>query len=171
MEDKKIERNTLSIIGLAQEFCVAVENASTHDREEFIAIMLKLLPRLYIAVSDAQPADDILSEDEYALFANYVEEDYYESVRRNIEMLLGPDDVFLETFEEDMKYSDTPIAASVSESLADIFQDLFNFLAVVKNSEGLETDAALRDCKDNFEQYWAQKVCNVMRPLNRLRFK
>ncbi len=45
---------------------------------------------------------------------------------------MGEDDVFLETFEEDMKYSDTPVAASVSESLADIFQPLYNFYICCK---------------------------------------
>ena len=106
----------------------------------------------------------------YSGSASYVDEDYYESVRRGVETLMGEDDTFLETFEEDMKYSDTPIAASVAESLADIFQDLFNFVSVVKDSEGAQTMEALGECKENFEAYWSQTLCNVLRALNHYRY-
>ncbi len=84
---------------------------------------------------------------------------------------MGEDDVFLETFEEDMKYSDTPVAASISESLADIFQPLYNFISVVKDSEGDNAAGAFRECKENFESYWSQTLCNVMRALNNIRYK
>jgi len=168
MEDNHIDRNTLTLVGLAKEYCTTLENAGNYSTPEFVEQMVRLLPRIYITMTDARPPVP-LQEDYYSYSTNYVEEDYYDSIRRNVGMLLGPDDVFLETFEEDMKYSDSPIAASVSECLTDIFQDLFNFLAVVKNSEGADIETALRDCKDNFNQYWAQILCNVMRPLNKLR--
>ena len=84
--------------------------------------------------------------------------------------MLGPDDVYLETFEEDMKYSDTPIAASVSESLADIFQPLYNFISVVRDSEGENLETAYKECRDNFVGYWGQTLCNVMRALNNIYF-
>ena len=87
-----------------------------------------------------------------------------------VESIMGEDDTFLETFEEDMKYSDTPIASSVAECLADIFQDLFNFVSLVKESEGEQTQEALAECKENFESYWAQTLCNVMRALNHIRY-
>lgn len=107
---------------------------------------------------------------DYEYFPSYVDEDFYESVRLKIEGVMGPDDVFLETFEEDMKYSDTPIAASISECLADIFQPLYNFICIVKESEGEQTTEAYKDCRENFVAYWSQTLCNVMRALNHLRF-
>ena len=100
----------------------------------------------------------------------YVDEDFYDAVRRNVESLLGPDDTFLETFEEDMKYSDTPIAASVAEGLADIFQPLYNFISVVKESEGESIFEAYSECRENFDAYWSQTLCNVMRPLNNIKY-
>ncbi len=103
-------------------------------------------------------------------FPEYVDEDYYNNVRHHIGSLLGPDDVYLETFEEDMKYSDTPIAASISESLADIFQPLYNFISVVKDSEGENLVAAYKVCHENFMEYWSQTLCNVLRALNHVYF-
>lgn len=125
------------------------------------------------ADSDSPEEESILSldgydEDEATYYPGYIDEDYYENVRRHIETLMGADDIFLETFEEDMKYSDTPIAASISECLADIFQPLYNFISIVKESEGTELEGAYKECHDNFVGYWSQTLCNVMRALNNI---
>lgn len=116
-----------------------------------------------------------LEEEDYdsdmGYYGSYVDEDYYNSVRRHMGQLLGPDDVFLETFEEDMKYSDTPIAASVSECLADIFQPLYNFISIVKDTEGEQLEGAYRHCHEEFVSYWSQTLVNVLRALNHIYYK
>lgn len=170
MGENKINPNVLSFIGLANEYCMALSNVYETEKEEFVAEMLRLLPRIYITMSDVRAEELSDEEDYYNNFSSYVDEDYYESIRRGVESIMGEDDTFLETFEEDMKYSDTPIASSVAECLADIFQDLFNFVSLVKESEGEQTQEALAECKENFESYWAQTLCNVMRALNHIRY-
>lgn len=124
----------MGVTSLATQYCFALENAREMEREDFIVEILDYLPRLYWEFSSIDERE-IAGAAEFEYFQSYIDEDYYESVRRGVESLLGPDDVFLETFEEDMKYSDTPIAASISESLADIFQALYNFISIVKESE------------------------------------
>ena len=170
MAENKISPNVLTFIGLANEYCVALSNTYEAEKDEFVAEMLRLLPRIYISMCDVNVEQPMFEDSFYSGSASYVDEDYYESVRRGVETLMGEDDTFLETFEEDMKYSDTPIAASVAESLADIFQDLFNFVSVVKDSEGVQTMEALGECKENFEAYWSQTLCNVLRALNHYRY-
>ena len=61
-------------------------------------------------------------EDEDAEPELTVTEDMYESVRNRIAGLLGEKDSYLETFHPDMQYSDTPIAAFISENLADVYK-------------------------------------------------
>lgn len=160
----------IAVTALSAEYCHTLETCRDLEPEEFVERMLNLLPRLYLAFTDVIPDEFTgLEEDKY--FESYVDEDFYDSIRRNVEALLGPDDTFLETFEENMKYSETPIAASISECLADIFQPLFNFISIVKDTEGEKMQAAYRDCRENFEGYWAQTLCNVMRALNSLKYK
>lgn len=167
MNEEKTNSKGLAFTALANNYCSALASARESTREEFVAEMLALLPAIYSSISEIAPAGfDV--EQEY--FSSYVDEDYYESIRHYAEHLLGPDDIFLETFEEDMKYSDTPIAASVSEGLADIFQDLFNFTQRVRDSEGEALEGALRECKENFEAYWGQTLCNVLRALHSIRY-
>lgn len=161
-----IKPNTLAFIGLSNEYCVAVENARESERDDFVASMTRLLPRIYISASDLDADNQADSYIDEAL-----DEDYYDSVRRNIETLLGEDDSYLEVFEEDMKYSDTPIAASIAESLADIFQVLYNFLETVRDApEDLINDAVTVVAED-FRHYWSRTLCNVLRALNAVRYQ
>ena len=160
----------LAVTALSAEYCHALQTCRDMETEEFIDRMLNLLPRLYLAFTDVAPDEEYsMEEDEY--FETYVDEDFYDSIRRGVELLLGPDDTFLETFEENMKYSDTPIAASISECLADIFQPLFNFISIVRDTEGEKAEAAYRECREDFASYWAQTLCNVLRALNNLKYK
>lgn len=161
-----IKSRLMEVTSEAARFCSLVEQATDYTKLEFVTEALSLLPRIYISFSD--PSLDLGENDEY--FSTYVDEDYYDSIRRKVEMLLGEHDVFLETFEEDMKYSDTPVAASISESLADIFQALYNFISIVKESEGDSLEGAYMECRENFAAYWSQTLCNVLRALNHLRY-
>jgi hypothetical protein len=165
-EPAVLTTNALAFIGLCNEYCSAIENARETTKDEFIPSMLRLLPRLYIAATDLQDGADF--EDTYINDA--LDEDYYEAMRRNVEYIIGEDDTYLEVFEEDMKFSDTPIAASVSEDLADIFQALFNFLETVKDAPQDLIAEALSAIKEDFQHYWGARLCNVLRALNHIKY-
>lgn len=154
--------NALAFTALCNEYCAAVENASVSEMRDFVAAMLRLLPRIYISASDLT--------DEGALEETYVEhtldEDTYETIRRPLEMLFGAEDTYLEVFEEDMKFSDTPIGASVAESLADLYQVFYEYLDAVRDTTDDVAAAIIVAVKDDFDSYWSQILCNVLRPLN-----
>lgn len=165
----ELNTNSLAFIGLCNEYCLAVENARETTLKDFVASMLRLLPRIYISATDLSISRPI-DEDDEPYLDSYLDEDYYESIRREIETMLGADDVYLEVFEEDMKYSDTPIGASVAEGICDIFQVLYNFITMVRDAPSETIDMALVAVKDDFDSYWSQKLCNLLRPLNHLRY-
>ena len=164
--DTSLNTNSIAFIGLCNEYCICIENAKETARDAFINNMLRLLPRIYIAASDI-PRPDFQQDPAY--IAPALDEDYYDSVRLSMEMLLGEDDTFLEVFEQDMKYSETPIAASISESLADIFQVLYNLIDSAKDAPAEIVVALLDACRDDFDEYWSQPLCNVLRALNAIR--
>lgn len=171
MESQILNNNSLAFIALCNEYCFALENARSSERADFIASMLRLLPRIYIAATDLDVAASLLSpEDEDLYIESYLDEDYYDAIRRDVERLMGPDDVYLEVFEEDMKYSDTPISASVAENLADIFQSVYNFTEMVKNAPTHMLPAIIHAMREDFRSYWSRLLCNVMRALNHVRY-
>lgn len=162
----ELSPNSLAFIALCNEFCHTVEDLARTSREDFIASMVRLLPRIYISASDLKPTP--LIDDEEPYLESYLDEEYYETLRQQVEALLGADDVYLEVFEEDMKYSDTPIGMSVAEGICDIFQVLYNFIVMVKDAPSDMINSALVAVKVEFREYWSQRVCNIMRPLNHL---
>ena len=169
-EAGETQSRLLAVTALANEYCSLVEGARENEKTDFVEKACRLLPAIYLDFTDPTLKEEALMPDFGGeMLSTYVDEDFYEAVRRNIEVLLGPDDTFLETFEEDMKYSESPIAASVGECMADIFQALYNFISLVRESEGLSTIEAYLSCRDDFNSYWGQTLCNVMRPLNTLR--
>lgn len=175
-----LNNNSLAFIALANEYCQALEQASGADgRDPFADTMLRLLPRLYIAATDINPEAaagaevpvllDPAEEDIY--IQPSLEEEYYDAVRRGVEALMGPDDVYLEVFEEDMKYSDTPVAASISEGLADIFQALYNFTEMVRDAPARLLPGIMAAEAEEFRTSWSRPLCNVLRALNALRYQ
>ena len=142
---EKLSPNELAFIALANEYCHALEHAnSCESRDQFVAQMLKLLPRLYITINDIE--DDTYSE-EYIDQA--LEEDVYDMVRERVAQIMAEEDIYLEVFLEDMKYSETPISIhSIQDALTETQHEM------------------LCQCKINFINYWGQTLCNVLRALN-----
>lgn len=163
--------NQLAFTALCHEYCRALEGVSElSEPRELVETMLRLLPRLYISARDLR-AGVSLSEEEEAYLVPALDEEYYDAVRRNVETLLGPEDVYLEVFEEDMKYSETPVSASISEGLADLFQEFYNFLGTLRDATEEVQGQALTAVADDFRSYWSTTLCNLLRALNALSLK
>lgn len=162
-----LKPNTLAFIGLCNEYCQLLEKSGETESTAFVAEVLRLLPRIYISASDL----DVTSIDEdFPPVDSVLDEEYYETIRRNIETLLGPDDAYLEVFEKEMKYSDTPIGASVAEGLSDLFQVFYNFIATMRYADESVIEGVLVGVKEDFAEYWSQILVNLLRPLNDIRY-
>ncbi|MCH5236820.1 MAG: DUF5063 domain-containing protein [Muribaculaceae bacterium] len=155
------------IVALCNSYCELCQAWADMEKDEFIDRILSLLPKIYWNFFDLVP-ETIPLEDDY--FSTYVDEDLYEFIQKGIASIIGAQDTYLDTFHEDMKYSETPITASVSEGLADIFQPLFDFISIVRDSDGDRLEDAYLDCREKFESYWSQNLCNVMKALNDIKF-
>ncbi len=159
------ERDILELVTVAVEFCAYVENAAEKDRKIFISTMQKLLPLLYLKGVLA-PKYELTEECDADSLSSFVSMENYDIVRNNVAFVMGEYDSFLDVFVEDMKYSDTPILSSVSENIADIYQDLKNFVCAYKDGTEEMRYEAVAVCKSNFENYWGQRLVNVLRALH-----
>ena len=163
----KLENNEIAFLALCNEYCAAMENARETERGEFVTTMLRLLPRIYIAATDLRRDDTALTD---AYVADALEEDYYEAVRMRVAELLGEDDTYLEVFEQDMKYSDTPIGASIAEGLADLFQVFYNIVQTARGATPELIAELIPELRDDFANYWSRTLCNVLRALNNIQY-
>lgn len=165
--DKTIySKDSIEFVTVATEFCAYLERAETTRRKEFTGTMLKLLPLLYLKAT-MLPA---VNEDFDCESERFVTEDSYEILRMNISSIMGEMDDYLEVFEKDMVYSDKPILATVSENIADIYQDVRDFIFAFQLGYEESMRLAVKVCSENFELYWGQKLVNVMRALHNIRY-
>ena len=82
----------------------------------------------------------------------------------------GKDANYLEVFHPDMALSDTPIAAFISENIADIYQELKDFAANFQTADIDIMNDALVYCLQTFGEHWGQKSLNALRALHALRY-
>lgn len=157
--------NSIAFIALANEYCSLVENPYEFTPSELLDKTVKTLSRIYITAFDINVDDDLLGD---TWVDQALDEEQYDSVRSRLAAVFGSHDVYLEVFEEDMKYSDTPVAASISENLADIYQVMFDFVNTAKFGTEEVTLNALAAVKNSFREYWSATLCNVLRALNNL---
>jgi hypothetical protein len=156
-------RDVMELVTVAVEYCAFLEGAEGKSRMEFVDTIVKILPLLYLKAT-LLPKYEMLDDDYYP--EDFVTEDNYNIVRANISMLMEEKDDYLDVFMEDMKYSDTPISASVSENLADLYQEFFNLIHSIQDALTETQHEMLCQCKINFINYWGQTLCNVLRALN-----
>lgn len=156
----------LEFVTVAAEFCKTLEGAVDMPREVFSRVMRGLLPLLYLKATllPAVPREDGFN-------APAVTEADYDYVRHGVATLLGADDDYLDVFVEDFKYADQPVLCTVSESLADAYQSIRNFLEAYRHANGQAMAIAVDEVREDFIGNWGQCVLGALRVLHLLHFE
>ncbi len=166
MNEQVYSKDIVEFVTVGVEFCTLVERANEGNRDEYLLKLARILPLLYLKAT-MLPDEENDRADE---LETYVTEEQYEYIRANVGRLLGKDDDYLEVFEADMAFSDTPIVASISEGIADIYQDIRDLLEIYRLGNELLSQVAIARCRRNFVSFWGQSLVNVLRPLHTLCF-
>jgi len=159
-------KNVIEFVTVAAESCLFLEHATEFSRTDFIQKSVKLLPLLYLKASLIDIPETVFDETP----ERFVTEEDYIFVKEQLEQILGADDSYLEVFHPDMVLSDTPIAAFISENLADIYQELKDFAANYQTGDMDCMNDALVACLQAFGEHWGQKLLNGLRALHTIRF-
>ena len=167
MKDVVFSNQTVDFVRIAIEYCAFAEKAGKSEKSVFVDTAGKILPLLYLKASVIPEIEEQYDAD----FKPKVTEDMYAAVENAIESLLGEDNLYLETFHPDMRLSDSPIAVKISEDLADIYQDLGNFIAVFKDGNKETMNDSLAECIQHFKEYWGQKLVNALRAVHYLKYQ
>lgn len=166
MDERIYSKDIIEFVTVGAEYCAFLERTPELGKDEFIDKIIKILPLLYLKATLLSPEEP----EEEAYTERFVTESMYESVRMSIESLLGEDDNYLEVFQSGMEYSEGPLAASISEGLADIYQDLKDFISVYRLGNEPQMLESLYICYENFVSYWGQQLVNVLRALHHVKY-
>ena len=160
------DKNVIEFVTVAAEFCAFLERAKRMKRSTFVDTSLKILPLLYLKASMLPKCETIGDE----ALETYVTEEIYEILRINLSGLMADKDDYLDVFVQDMVYSDQPIKKSISEDLADIYQDIKDFIFVFQLGLNETMNDSLAICQENFGTLWGQKLVNTLRALHDVKY-
>jgi len=155
-------KNVIEFVTVCREFCIWLENEKVEKRDAFAWKALKMLPLLYLKTSVLIKPETVLDD----FLEKFVTEADYEFIRNRIKKIMGKFDDYLEVFTPDMQLSETPLSSTVSENIADIYQDIKDFLLNYRTAVTEMMNDALAEIVTQFETYWGQRLLNVLRAIH-----
>ncbi len=159
-------QNITEFITVAGEFCSFVENTNRFDKKDFLDKTRKLLPLLYLKASLLPKLESIFDDEN----EKFVTEEEWEFIRNSVQKKLGFHDDYLEVFDPLTHEQVEQSTASISDNLADIYQDLKNFITLYNiGTEEIMNDA-LWECQLNFEEFWGFKLLNAFKAIHYVYF-
>ncbi len=161
-EKKVYSHRVVEFITVAREYCLLLENTEKYTKADFLKVASQMLPLLYLKAAMLPEFEQLLDDD----LQDYVDEYTYERVRIAVRRKLTRHDDYLEVFKDDMRLSETPVVATISEDLADIYQDLMNCCESYRIGVDEIMNDALFKVVDHFKTYWGQRLCNAQRALH-----
>jgi hypothetical protein len=161
--DPVFSRNVVEFTAAANEFCKYAEHSAEMKGDELLRILQRILPFLYLKAS-LLPSLEPFFEDGNEKF---VTESDWTTIHDVLRDKFGTADDYLEVFDEKLNESEGPVVSSISENMADIYQDLKDFLLLYQTGTKEVMNDAVWECRLNFENYWGQKLTNSLRAIHR----
>jgi hypothetical protein len=161
--DPVYSRNIIEFVAVANEFCKYTEHAPELKGDELLKILQRILPLMYLKAS-LLPKLDPFFEDGNEKFVTEVD---WNNINEILKEKFGTANDYLEVFDEKINDAEGAIAANISEDMADIYQDMKDFLLLYQIGTGEVMNDAVWECRMNFENFWGQKLVNSMRAIHK----
>jgi hypothetical protein len=161
--DPVYSRHVIEFVAVANEFCKYAEHASEIKGEELLKILQRLLPLLYLKASFLPEFTPFFEDgnEKFVMEADWI------VIHDAFRTKLGTANDYLEVFDERINDSEGPVVASLAENMADIYQDLKDFILLYQTGTMEVMNDALWECRLNFENYWGQKLVNALRAIHK----
>ena len=157
-------KNVIEFITVANEFCSFLERSEDLETVDFLSRLQKILPLLYLKAS-LLPEFEFEAEDDLEKFVTEVD---YSMIQQKILQHTGANDDYQEVFISGMQFSESALTASISENVADIYQDMKDLVMSFRMLNDEVMEQAVWECKNNFSQYWGQSLVNCLRAVHNL---
>ena len=161
--DPVYSRNVVEFVAVANEFCKYAEHASELKGDELLKILQRILPLLYLKASLLPQLDPFFEDGN----EKFVTEADWTVMNDILKEKFGTANDYLEVFDEKINESEEAVVSSISENMADIYQDMKDFLLLYQTGTGEVMNDAVWECRMNFENFWGQKLVNSMRAIHK----
>ncbi|MEZ5000076.1 MAG: DUF5063 domain-containing protein [Bacteroidales bacterium] len=96
----------------------------------------------------------------------FVTESEWSRVEKRVVSMLGEADDYLAVPFDQSSVDDGMVRGSIGENLADIYQDLKDFIVAYNVGTVEVMNDALWQCLENFRFYWGEKLVNVIKAVH-----
>jgi len=161
--DPVYSRNVIEFVAVANEFCKYAEHASELKGDELLKILQRILPLMYLKASLLPQLDPFFEDGN----EKFVTEADWTDINESLKEKFGTANDYLEVFDEKINETEGHVISSISENMADIYQDIKDFLLLYQTGTGEVMNDAVWECRMNFENFWGQKLVNSMRAIHK----
>lgn len=153
----------IEFVTVAAQTCAYLEQQmGDEDRQTIVERLLRLLSLLYLKTRMLTKPEVEMDGD----LEQFCTEDAYNIICQTLAMKLGSDDTYLDVMVENSRYTEEPVMCTISENVADIYQELRDLCANYQTQEESIMNDAVAAVLDAFELHWGQKLLNSLRALH-----
>ncbi|MBK9290364.1 MAG: DUF5063 domain-containing protein [Bacteroidetes bacterium] len=156
-DDPTLSRNVLEMAAVATEYCSFIEQASGMEPKIAFGNLLKFVPLLYLRgtlLPDIEPEYPEADE-------RYVTEEQWDSIFLDLRALFDLEDEF--TYVGENEFGEpASLNGSISEHLADVYQDLKDFITLFKKADPAKRENAIAGCKVLFAEHWGPRLARLL---------
>jgi hypothetical protein len=156
-------RNVIEFVAVANELCKYAEHASELKGDELLKILQRILPFMYLKASLLPELNPFFEDGN----EKFVTESDWTRMQEIFREKFGTADDYPEVFDEKISESEGHVVSSISENMADIYQDIKDFLLLYQTGTPEVMNDAVWECRLNFESFWGQKLVNSMRAIHK----
>jgi hypothetical protein len=161
--DPVYSRNVVEFVAVANEYCKYAEHSSELKGDEMLRIFQRLFPLLYLKASLLPSLDPFFGDGN----EKFVTEDDWNRIHSILKEKFGTADDFLEFPTGVTVEVEASVVSSLSENIADIYQDLKDFLLLYQTGTQEVMNDAIWECRMNFENTWGEKLLNSIRAIHK----
>ena len=155
-------QNVIDFVTVSSEYCSFVENANRFSKADFLDKTRKLLPLLYLKGSLLSKMESIFDDGN----EHFVTEEDWSFVQGLIKRKLGSNDEYRDVYDPLTHEQIEQSTGSISDNLADLYQELKNFITLYNvGTEEIMNDAVW-ECQLNFEEFWGQKLLSALKAVH-----
>ncbi len=167
LHEKVYSDEILHFVNLCNQFSNLLSPGDIPERADFTNQLLRIIPQMYSALLEIDVGEAIFEEEN----EKFVSEEEWSSIYQHVSVIMGSQNEYLD-IPADKDYDQGElITRAISEDLADVYQDIRNFLELYRNGTEEMMNDALWECRMNFETYWGEKILRASLALHRVMVK
>jgi len=156
-----VSKKVLEMITVANEYCLFVEKINHYEKNEVMLYLSRIAPLLYIKGSllpDIEVTDTDANE-------RFVTEEQWLSIYKETKELFKKDNSYSDNYSI-RPFDNEYVQQEVSENIADIYQDLKDFVMLYQKEGYATKENAVFSCSYLFKNHWGKKVISLMKAMH-----